>query len=424
VQTADEDEAIRRAQAAVATPAISEPADVATPAAAGKATPSPPTQAPAAFERNTVAMALPPVIDLQTERQIDSSASTVPVRFALRSPADAPVSEVKVRVNDQLVRSLDNRALRSARGEAQELQVAVPPVDSEIRLFATNKYGKSEPAVIHVRRIAPPVKPAETRFETLYLLIIGVSQYPDEWKLDLAEKDARDFHRHMVRQAGQLYGKAVPRLLINEQASREKILEGLRWLRETVGERDAGVVFMAGHGDRVGSAYYFIPGDPDVLPPPSDFKTAQELEAWKQRNAPKRWVAGEEIARTLLGLRGRSAFFIDTCHSGINARPGQSTHPDLTKALNEINEERGVMVFASSTGKELSQEDPAWGNGAFTKAIIEGIRGGADFRKDGLIRPSSLQSYVTDRVMELTKREQRPVIFTVGIDEPIAVKEQ
>ncbi|MCU0811316.1 MAG: caspase family protein, partial [Thiobacillaceae bacterium] len=270
----------------------------------------------------------------------------------------------------------------------------------------------------------PPVKPAETRFETLYLLIIGVSQYPDEWKLDLAEKDARDFHRHMVRQAGQLYGKAVPRLLINEQASREKILEGLRWLRETVGEKDAGVVFMAGHGDRVGSAYYFIPGDPDVLPPPSDFKTAQELEAWKQRNAPKRWVAGEEIARTLLGLRGRSAFFIDTCHSGINARPGQSTHPDLTKALNEINEERGVMVFASSTGKELSQEDPAWGNGAFTKAIIEGIRGGADFRKDGLIRPSSLQSYVTDRVMELTKREQRPVIFTVGIDEPIAVKEQ
>jgi len=181
---------------------------------------------------------------------------------------------------------------------------------------------------------------------------------------------------------------------------------------------------MAGHGDRVGSAYYFIPGDPDVLPSRSEFKSTQEFDAWKQKNAPKRWVPGEEISRTLLGLKGRSAFFIDTCHSGINARPGQSTNPDLTKALNEINEERGVIVFASSTGKELSQEDPAWGNGAFTKAIIEGIRGGADFRKDGLIRPSTLQSYVTDRVMELTKKEQRPVIFTVGIDEPIAVRGQ
>lgn len=425
IQTGDEGEAIRQAQAAAAALAATEPPALPAAAGASKGVGSLPPRPAVAVEKTAVATVLPPVIDLQTESQIESSASTVPVRFVLRSPSDAPVSEVKVRVNDKLVRSLDNRALRSARGEAQEVQVAVPPVDSQIRLFAANKYGKSEPVVINIRRSAAPSgKVAETRFETLYLLIIGVSKYPEEWKLDLAEKDARDFNHHMVRQAGQLYGTAQPRLLINEQASREKILEGLRWLRESVGEKDAGVVFMAGHGDRVGSAYYFIPGDPDVLPSRSEFKSTQEFDAWKLKNAPKRWVPGEEIARTLLGLKGRSAFFIDTCHSGINARPGQSTNPDLTKALNEINEERGVIVFASSTGKELSQEDPAWGNGAFTKAIIEGIRGGADFKKDGLIRPSTLQSYVTDRVMELTKKEQRPVIFTVGIDEPIAVRGQ
>lgn len=423
VQTADEGEAVRRAQAAASALAASE-ARVTPPTAPTKAVGSPAPQAPMAFEKTAVATVLPPVIDLQTDTQIETSAATVPIRFVLRSPTDAPVNEVKVRVNDKLVRSLDNRALRSTRGDTQEVQVAVPPVDSQIRLFAANKNGKSEPVVVNVRRGAEPVKLPETRFETLYLLIIGVSKYPDEWKLDLAEKDAQDFNYHMVRQAGKLYGKAMPRLLINEQASREKILEGLRWMRESVGEKDAGVVFMAGHGDRVGPAYYFIPGDPNVLPPRSDFKSSEEFEVWKQKNAPQRWVPGEEIARTLLGLKGRAAFFIDTCHSGVNARPGQSTNPDLTKALNEINEERGVIVFASSTGKELSQEDPAWGNGAFTKAIIEGIRGGADFRKDGLIRPSSLQSYVTERVMELTKREQRPVVFAVGIDDPIAVKGQ
>lgn len=426
VQTGDEGEAIRRAQAALAALAASESAaEKATTVAAGGGRVSSAPAAPIAVDKAAVATILPPVIDLQTDAQVESAATTVPVRFVLRSPPDAPVSEVKVRVNDKLVRSLDNKALRSSRGEGQEVQVAVPPVDSQIRIFATNKYGKSEPAVINVRRSASAsVKLPETRFDTLYLLIIGVSKYPDEWKLDLAEKDARDFNHHMVRQAGKLYGSAVPRLLINEQANRQNILDGLRWLRESVGERDAGVVFMAGHGDRVGSAYYFIPGDPDVLPSRVDFKSTQEFDAWKLKNAPQRWIPGEEIARTLLGLKGRAAFFIDTCHSGINARPGQTTNPDLTKALNEINEERGVIVFASSTGKELSQEDPSWGNGAFTKAIIEGIRGGADFRKDGLIRPSTLQSYVTDRVMELTKREQRPVIFAVGIDEPIAVKAQ
>ncbi len=435
LRTGDEGEAVRAAAGAMAALGVSDTA--ASPpvgqTTSSKAAPAPtpsqalstPVAAPAPTRgQSGVAAVLPPVIDLQTGTELETSASTVPVRFILRSPSDAPVNEVKVRVNDKLVRSLDNRALRSTRGEAHEVQVEVPPVDSQIRLFAANKNGKSEPVVISVRRGSAPVKVQEVRFETLYLLIIGVSKYPEEWKLDLAEKDARDFNHHMVRQAGKLYGKAVPRLLINEQAGRENVLEGLRWLRESVGEKDAGVVFMAGHGDRVGAAYYFIPGDPDVLPSRADFKSAQDFENWKQQNAPRRWVPGEEISRTLLGLKGRSAFFIDTCHSGVNARPGQSTNPDLTKALNEINEERGVIVFASSTGKELSQEDPAWGNGAFTKAIIEGIRGGADFRKDGLIRPSTLQSYVTERVIELTKREQRPVMFTVGIDEPIAVRAQ
>lgn len=436
LRTADEGEAVRAAASALAALGVGASETAAPPQHAATTAKSPPAPTSSVAPPVTAAMAprpsgsggvanvLPPVIDLQTDSEIETSANTIPVRFVLRSPSDAPVSEVKVRVNDKLVRSLDNRALRSTRGEAHEVQVAVPPVDSQIRLFAANKNGKSEPVVISVRRSSAPVKVQEARFETLYLLIIGVSKYPEEWKLDLAEKDARDFNYHMVRQAGKLYGTAVPRLLINEQASRENVLEGLRWLRESVGEKDAGVVFMAGHGDRVGPAYYFIPGDPGVLPARADFKTAQEFDNWKQQNAPRRWVPGEEISRTLLGLKGRAAFFIDTCHSGINARPGQSTNPDLTKALNEINEERGVIVFASSTGKELSQEDPAWGNGAFTKAIIEGLRGGADFRKDGLIRPSTLQSYVTDRVIELTKREQRPVIFTVGIDDPIAVRAQ
>ena len=79
------------------------------------------------------------------------------------------------------------------------------------------------------------------------------------------------------------------------------------------------------------------------------------------------------------------------------------------------------MLFRS---KELSQENTDWGNGAFTKAVIEGIRGKADLKNDGLIRPTLLQSYVSDRVRELTSNEQRPVVFTVGMDDPIAIKNQ
>ena len=410
-QTGDEGEAIRMATA-----------DGGAAAAKPGAAPMPPAAVEPGGGGKTVATILPPVIELQSDSMVESSAGSVPVRFKVRSPADAPVKEVKVRVNDKLSQSLDDRALRSMRGDSHEIQVAVPPTDAEIRLYAANRNGKSEPAVVRVRRAASVAKSPGVRYDNLYLLIVGISKYPGEWALNLPDKDARDFEQHMARQAGKLYAHSIPRLLVNEDATRAKVLEGLEWLRKSVGEKDAGMVFLAGHGDTVGTAYYFIPGDAEALPPLSSFRNNQEFDAWKTKNAPERWISGDEIARTLLGLKGRAAFFIDTCHSGITARPGQSTNPDLTRALNEINEERGVIVFASSAGRELSQESPEWGNGAFTKAIIEGIRGKADLKNDGLIRPTLLQAYVTDRVRELTNNKQRPVMFNVGIDDPIAVK--
>jgi uncharacterized caspase-like protein len=146
------------------------------------------------------------------------------------------------------------------------------------------------------------------------------------------------------------------------------------------------------------------------------------MDAWKLKNGPALWISGDEIGKTLLGLKGRAAFFIDTCHAGQAANQAIRGNASMTGALNEINEERGVIIFASSTGKETSQEDANWGNGAFTKAIIEGIGGKADRDNSGLIRPSYLSAYVNDRVRALTGNEQRPVIFTVGIDDPIAVK--
>jgi hypothetical protein len=307
----------------------------------------------------------------------------------------------------------------------QEIEVPVPSGDAEILIFAENRHGKSDAATIKVRRSVETggTAPLE-KYDKLYLLIVGISKYPGDYALALADKDARDFSYHMARQTGQLYGAAVSKLLINEQATRANVLDGLKWLRDSVGPKDAGVVFFAGHGDKVGTGYYFIPGDPQALPDRSQFKSAQEFEAWKLKNGPTLWVSGDEISKTLLGLKGRAAFFIDTCHAGQAARQANRGTPDMTGALNELDEEKGVIIFASSTGRELSQEDTEWGNGAFTKAIIEGIRGGADKDKNGFIRPSYLSAYVNDRVRSLTKNEQRPVIFTVGIDDPIAVKTQ
>jgi hypothetical protein len=362
---------------------------------------------------------LPPVLDLRSDAIVQTDGRTVPIKFEARS--GVPVTALKTRVNGKLVRSLSGRGLREAG--VQRIDVPVPPGDVEIQVFAENKFGKSDPATIKVVRgaDAPKVAPQE-KYEKLYLLVVGISKYPGDYALEFARKDATDFSGYMQKQKGRLYDSVVSRVLVDQEASRSGILDGLKWLRDNVGEHDAGVVFFAGHGDRVGNAYYFIPGDPGALPSGSEVTTAKQMEAWKLKNGATAWVSGEEIGQTLLGLKGRAAFFIDTCHSGQAANQVVRGNANMTGALNEINEEKGVIIFASSTGKETSQEDPKWGNGAFTKAILEGIGGKADRDNTGLIRPSYLSAYVNDRVRSLTGNDQRPVIFTVGIDDPIAVK--
>ena len=81
----------------------------------------------------------------------------------------------------------------------------------------------------------------------------------------------------------------------------------------------------------------------------------------------------------------------------------------MTNALRElVNAESGVVVMTASTGKENSQEHPKWGHGAFTKALIEGLEGNADFNRDKSVDVKEIDLYITNRVKELTRGGQHP----------------
>ena len=82
-------------------------------------------------------------------------------------------------------------------------------------------------------------------------------------------------------------------------------------------------------------------------------------------------------------------------------------------------------VFTSSTGRQFSLENPSWNNGAFTKALVEGIQGKADLFNRHSISIKTLDVYITQRVKELTGGRQAPttVIPESIPDFPIAVVE-
>lgn len=336
---------------------------------------------------------LPPRLEIVSPgNQITTTSRQVRVRFKAITPSAAPLTRVRTQVTSISVtnRNLMVGATDSANAE-REVLVDIPAEDSEIRLIAENQFGASVPLVIRV--VYSGVKQQAAK-GNLYLLAAGISKYDNpEYALGLAAKDARDFVTTLTGQRGALYGEVHVKQLLDKEASKAGVEAGFEWLRKNMTARDTAIVFFAGHGLNDGPTYYFMTREADLN------RLAQTA------------VPFNSIRSVLTELPGRVMIFVDTCHSGnvMGKTPSRQVR-DATMAINDLaSSENGLVVFASSTGGQFSQENADWGNGAFTKAVVEGLQGAADFKKRGRVTYKGLDAYVSDRVDELTKGEQTPV---------------
>ena len=344
---------------------------------------------------------LPPVVQILAPAEgVAVSTPEVRVRFAVRTASDAPIIGVRARVNGQAVNLADARSIGVGTDAARELAIPIPPQDSEIMLFAESRHGVSVPALVHVRwsgTVPAPAAGASTADfvvkPKLYVLAVGVGQYQDSaLQLRYPAKDARDFSNAMKLQSGRLYRDVEIRLLTDAQATRDNVVDGLEWLKTQVTHRDVGMLFLAGHGvNDANGIYYFLPVN------------------FSDQALMRTGVPFSDIRNTLSSMAGKALFFVDTCHSGnvMGARRGAT---DLTGVVNELaSAENGVVVFASSTGRQYSLESTEWSNGAFTKALVEGLTGQASVGQTGRITHKMLDFYVAERVKTLTKGQQTPV---------------
>jgi len=83
-----------------------------------------------------------------------------------------------------------------------------------------------------------------------------------------------------------------------------------------------------------------------------------------------------------------------------------------------------VSRFILGTGGQYALEDDKWGNGAFTKALVEGISGKADYGGKGKITINMLDLYLSERVKVLTGGKQTPTTTKPQTiqDFPLALK--
>ncbi len=352
---------------------------------------------------------LPPVIDIISPADgSEIKTATLVVRYNLRSPSGDPVTGVKVLIDGRPAGVERGVGARPQNGQTGELTVTVPQRNCELGLVAENQHASSVASVVRLRwrgaAEADLIKPK------LYILAVGVAQYRDpSWNLTFAAKDARDFVAAMRLQEGGLYRQIEVRLLTDQQATKDNILDGLEWVQRQTTSRDVAMVFLAGHGVNDNLNRYFFCS-----------------HSFDEQSLLRTGVAYSDIKSAVEAIAGKALFFVDTCHAG-NAIGSRSRGGgvDIIGLVNDLSSaENGAIVFAAATGRQNSLEDPKWGNGAFTKALVEGLKGAADVKNQGKITVSLLDFYVSERVKELTGGKQTPATVkpeTVP-DFPIAIR--
>ena len=239
----------------------------------------------------------------------------------------------------------------------------------------------------------------------LYALVVGVADYVNpELKLGFAAKDAADFAAALDNQAGGLYAEVTVHLLTDRAATVLAFKRGLDWLRQSTTARDVAILYFAGHGEvEAGSnGFYLLPAEAD----------AKKLSATA--------LPRQDVNLALDKMAGKVIVFLDACRSGASAG-GTQTHGLCAFNVNDVvkdlaNDDNGIVLFAASTGKQLSLENPAWGNGAFTAALVaglgrKGVKAEANLLANGAITLSELDAFVAERVKKLTDGAQSPVLI-------------
>lgn len=206
-------------------------------------------------------------------------------------------------------------------------------------------------------------------YEDSYAVCIGINDYKNYRNLKFAESDAITIKDKFIKR-----GFKEVKLLLGSEATRENILESLIWLKNVSRKNDRIIFYYAGHGKiekgTRGSISYIIPYD-----------TSQE-------NYTINAISIDTIKNQSKLLEAKHILYLfDSCYSGtdiMNTRNDNSFIAEMTK--NSV-----VFMICGGTAEEETIETVD--HGLFTKYILKGIDGKADYDKNRIITGSELGLY-------------------------------
>ena len=329
----------------------------------------------------------------------------------LRGRVNTPANLIRLEVAGREITSITP----TESGYLFTADVALPhPGEHEIDLIVEDAAGHRGHKKVRVER---RIENLEPRIELdrsegrRIALIVGISSYRDS-SIDLqyASRDARAVHDLLT--APDLGPAALEprdvRLLLDRDATVERINTGLRDFLQRATENDFVLFYFAGHG----------------IPDPN---RPQDLYLLAHDTAPEN-IAGtgllmRHVREAIAEVRARDVLILtDACHSAGMAAPSNIRSLAVNPIHNIFREKMrhasgGLAILTASEAAQVSLEGPKWqDHGVFTYYLLAGLRGAADLDRDRLVSLGEIMEYVREQVKDATHAQQIPAIGPTSFD--------
>ncbi|MEP7196459.1 MAG: caspase family protein [Saprospiraceae bacterium] len=233
----------------------------------------------------------------------------------------------------------------------------------------------------------PNIKEDKNDEVKIWAVVVGVSRYEHMPSLKYSDDDAYKIYAFLKSPEGGALPDNQIKLLIDEDATRNKILTSLNELALKADENDVVMMYFSGHG----LEGTFIPIDYDGY-----------------QNAVKH----DEIRELFNKSHAKhKVCYADACHSGSLLAAKSPFASDLNLFYEELDKSTGGTAFLmSSKSKEYSLEDGGLRQGIFSHFLIRGLKGEADSNQNKTITIRELFDWVSKNVKEYSGSAQCPVI--------------
>ncbi|MEZ4988396.1 MAG: caspase family protein [Saprospiraceae bacterium] len=222
----------------------------------------------------------------------------------------------------------------------------------------------------------------------IWAVIVGVAAYTAMPALRFPDDDAYRLFAFLKSPQGGAIPDERIRVLIDEDATRERILQSMQQLFMQAGPNDLVILYFSGHG---------LPG---AFLPIDYTGTEHTLSHAEIRSLLDRSPAGYKLC------------LADACHSGgLFAAKGEQLPNLLNRYYTHLaNARKGTALIMSSKAAETSLESSGLRQGVFSHFLLRGMKGEADADADGVVRVQELFDYISQQVQSYTRQQQSPVI--------------